>query len=53
MKVITGEHNYARTIGDKTRLSESHTNVKVAVNVDKERFVHIFMDRLSTLLANS
>lgn len=53
MKVITGEHNYARTIGDKTRLSESHPNVKVAVNVDKERFVPIFMDRLSTLLANS
>lgn len=51
MKVITSNHNYARTIGDKTRLNEAHPNVKVAINVDQERFVPVFMDHLTTLLA--
>lgn len=51
MKVIISKHNYARTIGDKTRLNESHPNVKVAINVDQERFVPIFMDHLTSLLA--
>lgn len=52
MKVITEEHNYARTIGDKMRLNTSHPNVNVAINVDKERFVPNFMEHLTGLLAN-
>lgn len=52
MKVITNKHNYARTIGDKTRLNEPHPNVKVAINVNQERFVSVFMNHLTNLLAN-
>ncbi|MBB1063485.1 nucleoside hydrolase [Limosilactobacillus fastidiosus] len=52
MKVITEEHNYARTIGDKMKLNTSHPNVNVAINVDKERFVPSFMEHLTSLLAN-
>lgn len=52
MKVITSEHNYARTIGDKMRLNEPHPNVKVAINVNQERFVPVFMNHLTNLLAN-
>ena len=52
MKVITNKHNYARTIGDKTRLNEPHPNVKVAINVNQERFVPVFMNHLTNLFAN-
>lgn len=43
--MVTTEHDayYARTIGDKARLNDPHTNVKVAVNVDKERYLKVFM----------
>lgn len=52
MKVITAKHNYGRTIGDKKRLNESQANVKVAINVDRKRFVPLFMEYLTNLLAN-
>ncbi|WP_429971522.1 nucleoside hydrolase [Fructilactobacillus sp. Tb1] len=45
MKVTT-EHDayYARTIGDKARLNDPTTNVRVAVDVDKERYLEVFMN---------
>ena len=49
MKVIYDEHNYGRTIGDKDRLNEPNPNVKVAVNVDKDRYLATFMDLLTNL----
>lgn len=51
MKVITTGYNYGRTIGDKARLNESQPNVQAAINVDVNRFVPIFMEHLTTILA--
>ena len=40
---------YGRTIGDNAKLNDPNPNVKVAVNVDKERYLKAFMDRLNKL----
>ena len=40
---------YGRTIGDNAKLNDPNPNVKVAVNVDKERYLQAFMDHLTTL----
>ena len=40
---------YGRTVGDNTKLNDPNPNVKVAVNVDKERYLKAFMDHLTTL----
>ena len=49
--MVTTEHDayYARTIGDKARLNDPETNVNVAVTVDKERYLKVFMDNFLTL----
>lgn len=50
MKVIYQEGPYyGRTIGDNAKLNDPNPNVKVAVNVDKERYLKVFMDRLNKL----
>lgn len=49
MKVIYDEHNYGRTVGDKTKLNDPNPNVKVAVDVDKDRYLATFMDLLTNL----
>lgn len=51
MKVITGQSNYARTIGDKSRLADHDHLVKAAIQVDRPRFVAAFMDHLATILS--
>ena len=48
MYVTTDEKYYGRTVGDPTRLKEP-TNVKVAVNVDTDRYLNVFMDHLTSL----
>lgn len=40
---------YGRTVGDNAKLNDPNPNVKVAVNVDKERYLKAFMDHLTTL----
>lgn len=50
MKVVCQEGPYyGRTIGDNAKLNDPNPNVKVAVNVDKERYLKAFMDRLNKL----
>lgn len=50
MKVVYQEGPYyGRTIGDNAKLNDPNPNVKVAVNVDKERYLKAFMDRLNKL----
>ncbi|MDN2452332.1 nucleoside hydrolase [Lactobacillus sp. UCMA15818] len=49
MKVDTQEPYEGRTIGDGTRLNLPATTTQVAVNVDVERFVAKFMERLTSL----
>ena len=50
MKVVFQEGPYyGRTIGDNAKLNDPNPNVKVAVNVDKERYLKAFMDRLNKL----
>ena len=49
MKVIYDGENYGRTIGNNAKLNDKHPNVKVAVNVDKDRYLQTFMDYLTTL----
>ena len=50
MKVVYQEGPYyGRTIGDNAKLNDPNPNVKVAVNVDKERYFKAFMDRLNKL----
>lgn len=50
MKVVYQEGPYyGRTIGDNAKLNDPNPNVKVAVNVDKERYLKTFMDRLNKL----
>ena len=49
MKVIYDGENYGRTIGNNAKLNDAHPNVKVAVNVDKDRYLQTFMDYLTTL----
>lgn len=50
MKVITKGPNYARTIGDKSRLNALHQLVKVAVQVDQQRFLKVFQEHLQKML---
>lgn len=40
---------YGRTIGDNAKLNDPNPNVKVAVDVDKERYLKIFMENLNGL----
>ncbi|GKT03660.1 nucleoside hydrolase [Furfurilactobacillus entadae] len=40
-----------RTIGDSARLNDPTTNMKVAVDVDKDRYLAHFMDLLTNLFA--
>lgn len=40
---------YGRTVGNNAKLNDPNPNVKVAVNVDKERYLKAFMDHLTTL----
>lgn len=40
---------YGRTVGDNAKLNDPNPNVKVAVNVDKERYLKIFMENLNGL----
>ena len=50
MKVVYQEGPYyGRTIGDNAKLNYPNPNVKVAVNVDKERYLKAFMDHLNKL----
>ncbi|BAP86491.1 inosine-uridine nucleoside N-ribohydrolase [Paucilactobacillus hokkaidonensis JCM 18461] len=49
MKVTYDDNNYGRTIGDNARLNDPTTNVKVAVDVDKDRYLSVFMNYLTTL----
>lgn len=50
MKAVCQEGPYyGRTIGDNAKLNDPNPNVKVAVNVDKERYLKAFMDRLNKL----
>ena len=50
MKVVYQEGPYyGRTIGDNAKLNDPNPNVKVAVNVDKERYLKAFMDHLDKL----
>ena len=54
MKVVYQEGPYyGRTIGDNATLNDPNPNVKVAVNVDKERYLKAFMDRLNKLFKES
>lgn len=48
MRVKSGKEDWGRTIGDENRLNEP-TNVKVAVQVDKDRYLKTFMDYLTAL----
>lgn len=51
MKVVYQEGPYyGRTIGDNAKLNDPNPNVKVAVNVDKERYLKVFMERLNSVL---
>ena len=50
MKVVYQEGPYyGRTIGDNAKLNDPNPNVKVDVNVDKERYLKAFMDHLNKL----
>ena len=53
MKVDTEGPYAGRTIGDETRINEPALLTKAAVNVDKGRFVDLFMERLTTLFSKS
>ncbi|USS93145.1 nucleoside hydrolase [Fructilactobacillus ixorae] len=49
--LVTTEHDpyYARTIGDKARLNAPQPNVKVAVSVDTDRYLAVFMHHFNHL----
>lgn len=51
MYVTTDEKYYGRTIGDPARLADPDTNVKVAVNVDADRYLEMFMSYLTDLFS--
>ena len=53
MKVDTEGPYAGRTIGDETRINEPALLTKAAVNVDKTRFVDLFMERLTTLFSKN
>lgn len=49
MKVETEGPYTGRTIGDEKRINDPATTCQAAVNVEKDRFVSMFMDKLSAL----
>ncbi|RSX55441.1 inosine-uridine nucleoside N-ribohydrolase [Bifidobacterium dolichotidis] len=49
---VDGPSN-GRTIGDPDRLNDPHKTSKVCVGVDVDRFLKMFMDRITNLVANS
>ncbi|MBL1056933.1 nucleoside hydrolase [Ligilactobacillus agilis] len=49
MKVDTKAPFAGRTIGDETRINDPALHTKAAVNVDKERFLDLFMTKLTAL----
>ncbi|KFI46027.1 purine nucleosidase [Bifidobacterium bohemicum] len=51
MQVDTEEPTRGRTIGDNARLNDPAKTVKVAVGVDKERFLNEFMTRIGNVAA--
>ena len=53
LKVDTEGETRGRTIGDETRLNDEKKTAKVAVGVDKQRFLAEFMRRLTDLAAGS
>ena len=53
LKVDTEGETRGRTIGDETRLNEEEKTAKVAVGVDKQRFLAEFMRRLTDLAAEA
>lgn len=52
LKVDTEGETRGRTIGDETRLNDEEKTAKVAVGVDKQRFLDEFMNRITALAAN-
>ncbi|MCQ4617984.1 nucleoside hydrolase [Corynebacterium sp. CCUG 69979] len=53
LKVDTEGETRGRTIGDETRLNDEEKTARVAVGVDKQRFLDEFMRRITALAANS
>ncbi|KRM19027.1 inosine-uridine preferring nucleoside hydrolase [Ligilactobacillus hayakitensis DSM 18933 = JCM 14209] len=53
MKVDTKGAYAGRTIGDETRINEPALTTKAAVNVDTDRFLEEFMEKLITLFQNN
>lgn len=53
MKVETKSPFSGRTIGDERRLNSDEATTDVAVAVDTERFLSVFMTRLSTLFSKN
>lgn len=49
MKVIHDGADYGRTVANNTKLNLPNPNVKVAVNVDRQRYLRTFMDYLTEL----
>lgn len=49
MKCVTEGPNAGRTIGDNAKLIDDNPNTKIAVNVDKDRYLAHFMDLLTNL----
>lgn len=52
LKVDTEGETRGRTIGDETRLNDEEKTARVAVGVDKQRFLDEFMNRITALAAN-
>ena len=51
MKVVHEGPNYGRTIGNNAKLNDPNPNAKVAVNVDKARYLQTFMNYLTNLFS--
>lgn len=49
MRCVTEGPNRGRTIGDNAKLIDDNPNTKIAVNVDKDRYLAHFMDLLTNL----
>ena len=49
MKVDVDGPYAGRTIGDETRLNDPSNSTQVAVNVDVDRFLEMFMTKLTKL----
>ncbi|CAB0556116.1 nucleoside hydrolase [Corynebacterium diphtheriae] len=53
LKVDTEGPTRGRTIGDEVRLNDPHKNCKVAVEVDVDRFLKEFMERITRVAQGS